>query len=247
VPLERVRLTAAKSGFGRHRKLRLARPRARTRLRPQKTTNSARPRARTRLRPRKTTNSARPRARTRLRPRKTTNSAQPRARTRLQPRKTTNFASPDPRARTRPRPQGSDSTSTSTTNSASPDPRAQTRPRPRRSLRLARPRARTDHATRGAIITLPLANSGYGEQDRRPILLAPVKRVMMAPRVLRDDDNSQPPYGSKETSARARQPRQLSFRKASALLRRPRHHRNRVPKPLQLPQRHVLRALALFC
>jgi hypothetical protein len=37
------------------------------------------------------------------------------------------------------------------------------------SLRLAQPRARTDHVTGGAIITLPLASSGYGEQDRRPI------------------------------------------------------------------------------
>jgi hypothetical protein len=31
------------------------------------------------------------------------------------------------------------------------------------------------------------------------------------------------------------------------LLRRPRHHTNRVPKPLRLPRRHVLRALALHC
>jgi hypothetical protein len=123
----------------------------------------------------------------------------------------------------------------------------QTRPRPRRSLRLALPRARTDHVTGGAIITLPLASSGYGEQDQRPIWLAPVKQIMMAPRVLHNDDGSQPPYGSKETSARTRQPRQLSFRKAPALLRRPRHHTNRVPKPLRLPRRHVLRALAPLC
>jgi hypothetical protein len=68
--------------------------------------------------------------------------------------------------------------------SASPDPgigldldlERQTRPRPRRSLRLARPRARTDHVTGGAIIILPLASSGYGEQDRRPIWLAPVNK-----------------------------------------------------------------------
>jgi hypothetical protein len=76
--------------------------------------------------------------------------------------------------------------------SASPDPRARTQPRPRRSLRLARPRARIDHVTGGAIITLPLASSGYGEQDRRPIWLAPVKQVMMAPHVLHDDGGSQP-------------------------------------------------------
>jgi hypothetical protein len=68
--------------------------------------------------------------------------------------------------------------------SASPDPglgldldlERQTRPRPRRSLRLARPRARTDHVTGGAIITLPLASSGYWEQNRRPIWLTPVNK-----------------------------------------------------------------------
>jgi hypothetical protein len=116
-----------------------------------------------------------PRARTRPRPRKTTNSASPdpRARTRPRPRKTTNSDSPDPRARTQLWPQS--------TVSASPDPGARTRPRPRRSLRLAQPRARTDHATGGAIITLPLASSGYGGQDWRPIWLAPVKQVTMAP------------------------------------------------------------------
>ena len=161
-----------------------------------------------------------------------------RLRSRLSPPKGHDLASPEPRARTQPWPR--------TTVSASPDLRfgldldldlgRQTRPRPRRSLRLALPRARTNHITGGAIITLPLASSGYGEQDRRPIWLTPVKQIMMAPRVLHDDDGSQPPYGSKETSARTRQPRQLSFRKAPALLRRPRHHMNRVPKPLRLPQ-----------
>jgi hypothetical protein len=97
-----------------------------------------------------------------------------------------------PRARSQPRHRK--------TNSASPGPRAQTRPRPRRSLRLARPRARTRHVTGRAIITLPLASSGYGEQDRRPIWLAPVKQVMMAPHVLHDDGGSQP-----LTEARRRQ------------------------------------------
>jgi hypothetical protein len=157
VPLDRVRLTAAKSGFGRHRKLRLARPqgsapvsasddelrlarpRARTRPRLRKTTNFASPDPRARTRPwlRKTTNSASPdpRARTRPRLRKTTNSASldPRARTQPRLRKTTNSASPDLRARTQPWPQ--------TMVSASPDPGLrldldlgrQTRPRPRRS------------------------------------------------------------------------------------------------------------------
>jgi hypothetical protein len=109
---------------------------------------------------------ARPRARTQPRPRKTDSaSPDPRARTQPRPRKT---VSTSPRARTQPRPRK--------TNSASPDPRAQTRPRPRRSLRLARPRARTRHVTGKAIITLPLASSGYEEQDRRPIWLAPVNK-----------------------------------------------------------------------
>jgi hypothetical protein len=146
------------SSLGRHRKLRLARPRARTPPRPWKTVSA---------------------------------SPDPRARTPPRPRKTVS-ASPDPRARTPPRPRK--------TVSASPDPRARTQPRPRRSHRLAQPWARTDHVAGGYIITLPLASSGYGEQDRRPIWLAPVKQVMMAPRVLHDDGDSQPP-----TKARRRQ------------------------------------------
>jgi hypothetical protein len=134
-----------------------------------------------------------PTARTQPRPRMTVNSASPDPTARTQPRpRTTVSASPDPRARTQPRPR--------TTVSASPDPMARTQPRPRRSHCLARPRARTDHVARGAIITLPLASSGYREQDRRPIWLAPVKHVMMAPHVLHDDGGSQPP-----TEARRRQ------------------------------------------
>jgi hypothetical protein len=125
-------------------------------------------------------------------------SPDPRARTRPRLRKTTNSALPDPRARTQPWPP--------TMVSALPDPGLgldlgrQTRPRPRRSHRLARSRARTDHVTGGAIITLPLASSGYGEQDRCPIWLAPVKQVIMAPCVLHDDGGSQP-----LTEARRRQ------------------------------------------
>jgi hypothetical protein len=69
---------------------------------------------------------------------------------------------------------------------------------------------------------------------------------MMAPRTLPNDGSSPPPYGSKRTSVRTQQPRQLSFHQAPALLRQPRHHTNRVPKPLRLPRRHVLRALALL-
>jgi hypothetical protein len=191
-------------------------------------------------------------------------SPDPRARTRPRPRKTTNSTSPDPRARTQPWPRRRRTPPRPTpglgpglSRRSPPRPTQglgldldlgrQTRPRPRRSLRLARPRARTDHVAGEAIIALPLASSGYREQDRRPIWLAPAKQIMMAPRVLHDDGGSQPPYGSKETSARTRQPRQLSFRQAPALLRWPRHLMNRVPKPLRLPQRHVLRALAPLC
>jgi hypothetical protein len=56
-------------------------------------------------------------------------------------------------------------------------PRPQEESPPRPTLGSDRPR------TGGYIITLPLAISGYGEQDRRPIWLAPVNQVMMAPRV----------------------------------------------------------------
>jgi hypothetical protein len=169
-------------------------PRARTQPRPR-TTDSASPdpRARTQPRPR-TMDSASPdpRAQTPPRRRKTVSaSPDPRARTQPRPR-TTVSASPDPRVRTPPRRRK--------TVSASPDPRARTQPRPRRSLRLARPWARTDHVAGGHIITLPLASSGYGKQDRCPFWLVPVKQVMMAPRVLHDDGGSQP-----LTEARRRQ------------------------------------------
>jgi hypothetical protein len=68
----------------------------------------------------------------------------------------------------------------------------------------------------------------------------------MAPRMLCNDGGSQPPYGSKKTSARTQPLRQLSLRQAPSLLRRPRHHTSWVPKSLRLPRRHVLRALALL-
>jgi hypothetical protein len=155
------------------------------------------PRARTRAQPRKTTNSASPDPRARAWPRKTTNSASPdpRARTRARPRKTTNSASLDPglglglspgRRRTPPRPTLGLELNPGLSRRSPPRPtqglgldlglERQTRPRPRRSLRLAQPRAWTDHVIGGAITTLPQANSGYGEQDRRPIWLAPINK-----------------------------------------------------------------------
>jgi hypothetical protein len=127
-------------------------------------------------------------------------SASPDPRARAQPRlRKTISASPDPRDQAQPRLRKTVSASPDprvgldldlwTTVSASPDPQARTQPRPQRSHHLAQ----ADHATRGTIITLPLASPGYGEQDRCPIWLAPVKQVMMAPRVLHDDGGSQPP------------------------------------------------------
>jgi hypothetical protein len=96
-----VRLTAAKAGLGRHRKLCLARPRAQTRAQPRKTANSALPdpglglglnpgRRRTPLRPTQGSDSGSAPEDSELR------SARPRARTRAQPRKMANSAPPDP-------------------------------------------------------------------------------------------------------------------------------------------------------
>jgi hypothetical protein len=79
-------------------------------------------------------------------------------------------ASPDPRARPQPRPQK--------VISASPDLRA--RPREKSP---PRPTLGSDRARHGGyIITLPLAISGYGEQDRRPIWLAQVTSDDGSPR-----------------------------------------------------------------
>jgi hypothetical protein len=142
VPLDRVRLTSAKSSLGRHRKLRLARP--------QGSGSSSTLDDGLRLaRPQGSDSTSTLDDGLRL--------AWPRGRTQPRPRKTVS-ASPDPGL------------------GLSLDLGRRTRPRPRRSLRLARPRARTDHVTRGGIITLPLARSGYGGQDRRPIWLAPVNK-----------------------------------------------------------------------
>jgi hypothetical protein len=211
--------------------------------------------------------SARPRARTRAQSRKTTNSAPPdpglghglspgRRRTPLRPTQGSDSGSaPEDNELRFARPQGSDSAL------APADGLRLARPRDSNSTSAAEDRLDLDlggastspnlgrrpaTSTGGAIITLPQADSGYRKQDRRPIWLAPPDKVMMAPRTLYDDGGSQPPYGSKRTSARTRQPRQLSFLQAPALLRRPRHHTNRVPKPLRLPRWHVLRALALL-
>jgi hypothetical protein len=69
------------------------------------------------------------------------------------------------------RPPDSASTSVSGGIASSPDPGLGLGLK--RSLRLARPWARTDRANRGYIITLSQASSGYKEQDQRPIWLTP--------------------------------------------------------------------------
>jgi hypothetical protein len=151
VPPVRVRLTAAKSGLRRHRKLRLARPQGSgSTLTTEDDLRLARPQG---------SGST-----------STTEDDLHLAR----PQGSDSTSTSDDGLRLA-RPQGSDSTSTSE------------EPSPRPTLGSDRPRRR------GHIITLPLASSGYWEQDRRPIWLVPVKQVMMAPRVLHDDGGSQPP------------------------------------------------------
>jgi hypothetical protein len=181
-----VRLTAAKTGLRRHRKLRLARPLGSdsastpedglrlARLQGSDSTSTSDDGLRlARLQGSDSTSTSDDGLRL-ARPlglgldldhgRRSPPRPTPGARTR--PRRSPPHLTPG--ARTQPRPW--------TTVSASPDPWARTQPRPRWSLRLARPRAQTDHVTGGAIITLPLASSGYGEQDRRPIWLSPVNK-----------------------------------------------------------------------
>jgi hypothetical protein len=120
VPLDKVRLPAAKSSLGCHRKLRLARPQGLD-------TASAPEDDELRL---------------------------------ARPQGSDSALAPEDDELRLARPQGSDSASAPEDD----------------ELRLTRPRARTHHVTRKAIITLPLASSGYGEQDRRPIWLAPVNK-----------------------------------------------------------------------
>jgi hypothetical protein len=159
-------------GLKHHRKLRFARPRARTRAQPRKTANSALPdlglglglsprRRRTPLRPTQGSDLGSASEDGELR------SARPRARTWAQPRKTANSAPPDPglglglsprRRRTPLRPTLGLGLSPGFNRWSPPRPTQglglnlghgrQTRPRPRRSLHIAQPRARTDHVNR---------------------------------------------------------------------------------------------------
>ena len=139
---DRVRLTAAKSGLERHRKLRFARPQGSDSgsapeddelrfARPQGSDSGSAPKD-DELR------FARPRARTQPWPKPTVSALV--------------------------RPGGSDSTSTSEDRLDLDLGGASTSLNPGHG---------PTTSTGGAIITLPQADSGYGEQDRRPIWLAP--------------------------------------------------------------------------
>jgi hypothetical protein len=177
VPLDRVRLTAAKSSLGHHRKLHLARPHG--------SGSTSTPDDGLRL----------------TRPQGSDSTSTSEDGLRLaRPPGSDSASTLEDRLRLA-RPQGSDSASTSDdglrlARPPGPDSASTSEePPPRPTSGSDRPCHR-----RGAIIILPLVSSGYGEQDRRPIWLAPVKHVMMAPCMLHDDGGSQP-----LTEARRRQ------------------------------------------
>jgi hypothetical protein len=153
-------------------------------------------------------------------------SARPRARTWAQPRKTANSAPPDPglgiglsprRRRTPLRLTPGLGLSPGFSRWSPPRPTQglglnlghgrETRPRPRRSLHIAQARARADQVNRRRH-HYPTP-SWLRLREIRPAshLARSARQAMMAPRTLCDDGGSQPPYGSKRTSARTRQPR----------------------------------------
>jgi hypothetical protein len=134
VPPARVKLTAAESSLGRHRKLRLGRPRGSA---PASTSEDSLRFAR---------------------PQGSDSTSTSKDGLRLARPEDPDSTSTSEDGLRLARPQGSDSASTS---EESP---------PRETLGSDQPRHR------GYIITLLLASSGYGEQDRRPIWLAPVNK-----------------------------------------------------------------------
>jgi hypothetical protein len=152
VPLDRVRLTAAKSSLGCHRKLHLARP--------QGSGSTSTPEDGLR----------------RARHQDSDLASTSEDGLRLARPHGSDSASTSEDGLRLARPQGSDSASTSNdglrlarpSGSDSTSTLEESPPRPTSGS--DRPR----HS--GAIITLPLASSGYGEQDRRPIWLAPVNK-----------------------------------------------------------------------
>jgi hypothetical protein len=147
-----VRLTATKSSLGRHRKLRLARPQGSAPVSASKDgLRLARPQG------------------------SDSTSTSEDGLCLARPQGLDSTSTPEDGLRLA-RPQGSDSTSTSDDGlrlarpqgSYSASTSEESPPRP--TLGSDRPRYR------GPIITLPLGSSGYREQDRRPIWLAPVNR-----------------------------------------------------------------------
>jgi hypothetical protein len=163
VPLDRVRLTAAKSGLGRHRKLRLARPQG---------SDSASAPEDDELR------LARPQG-------SDSASAPEDDELRLaRPQGSDSASAPEDDELRFARPQGLDSALASADSLRLARPGAWTLPRPRKTDSTStleepppRPTKGSDRPRhRGAIITLPLASSGYGEQDQRPIWLTPVNK-----------------------------------------------------------------------
>jgi hypothetical protein len=177
----------ARPGLRHHRELRSGR--RRTPLRPTQGPDSGSAPEDGELR------SARPRARTRAQPRKTANSAPPdpglglglspgRRRTPIRPTQGPDLGSaPEDGELSSARAQGSDSAL------ASADGLRLARPRGSDSTSTTEDRLDLDlggastspnlghhgpaTSTGGAIITLPQADSGYREQDRRPVWLAP--------------------------------------------------------------------------
>jgi hypothetical protein len=163
VPLDRVRLTADKSGFGRHRKLRL--------VRPQGLDSASAPEDDELL-------LARPQG---------SDSASAPEDDELclaRPQGSDSTSAPEDDELRLARPQGSDSALASADGLRLARPGARTRPRPRKTDSTStseEPPPRSTQGSdrprhRGAIITLPLASSGYGEQDQRPIWLAPINK-----------------------------------------------------------------------
>jgi hypothetical protein len=152
VPLNRVRLTAAKSSLGRHRKLRLTRPQGSDSdstsedglclARPQGSDSYSTSEDGLRL----------------AQPQGLDSASTSEDGLRLAQPQGLDSDSTSEDGLHLARPQGSDSASTSEESPPRPTPGSD-QPRHRK-----------------AMITLPLASSGYGEQDRRPIWLAPVNK-----------------------------------------------------------------------
>jgi hypothetical protein len=184
VPLDRVRLTAAKSGFGRHRKLRLARPQGSA---PGLGLGSGRQRTPPRRPQGSDSASASEDDEFHLaRPHGSDSASAPEDdELRLaRPQGSDSASAQEDDELHLARPQGSDSASASDDGLCLARPGARTRPQPRKIDSTStseepppRPTQGSDRPRhRGAIINLPLASSGYGEQYRRPIWLAPVNK-----------------------------------------------------------------------